>query len=40
MGSGYKYDQTATVKLHRVRPKEEREKMTLPLIWLERDEES
>lgn len=38
VGGGYKYDVTAQVRLHRVRPGEPRETLALPLIWLERHE--
>lgn len=38
VGSLYKYDLTAQVRLHRARPGEARETLTLPLLWLERNE--
>lgn len=38
VGSLYKYDVTAHVRLNRARPGEPRTMMTLPLIWLERHE--
>ena len=38
VGSLYKYDVTAQVRLHRARPGEARETLTLPLLWLERHE--
>lgn len=38
VGSLYKYDVTAQVRLHRVRPGEVRETLALPLLWLEKHE--
>jgi hypothetical protein len=38
VGSLYKYDVTAQVRLHREQPGEARETLTLPLLWLEKHE--